>query len=122
MSGKSFSVNNAAAASKTFTPTVSITGGTQYIDASVALTAPRIAVVKHTIAPMTQSSAADRHFVQFSKTAYDATGKAHTSSVGITLVIDRATVSSGDVDDLVAFAKNLLIDATILPGLKAGDY
>ena len=122
MAAKSFSVNNAAASSKTFTPTVPVSGGTQYVDASQALTAPRIAVIKHTIAPVSQSHAADRHYVQFLKTTYDSVGKAQTSSIGVSLVISRNGPSATDVADLVAFAKNFLGDSTILAGFEVGDY
>lgn len=122
MSGKSFSVNNAAAASKTFTPTVPLKDGVQYVDSSVALSAPRMAVVKHTLGSSTQSNAIDRHYVQFTKTVYDAVGKAYQASVGISLVIPRTNVTAADIDDLVAFAKNLLGDTTIMGGLKVGDY
>lgn len=122
MSGKSFSVNNAAASAKTFTPTVPLKDGQQYVESSTPLTAPRMATIKHTIGSPTQSSAVDRHYVQFTKTVYDSLGKAFQASLGVSLVIPRTNIVASDVDDLVAFAKNLLGDATIMNGLKIGDY
>lgn len=122
MSGKSFSVNNAAAASITFNPTIPVKDGVQYIDSSSVLSAPRLATIKHNIALATQNQASDRHYVQFQKTVFDANGKAFTASVGVSIVIPRTVVSSGDVADLRAFAKNLLGTDLIWNGLVLGDY
>ena len=122
MSGKSFSVNNAAAAAVTFNPTVTLKDGVQYIDASSTLSSPRLAAIKHNIAPATQNLASDRHYVQFTKTMFDAAGKAYTASVGISVVIPRSVIQAGDVADLRSFAKNLLGTDVIWNGLVQGDY
>jgi hypothetical protein len=122
MSGKTFSVNNAAAAAVPFTPTVLLPDGQQYVDAATALTEPRFAVVKHTMASSSSNTGIDRHYVQFQKTRYDALGKAQTVSIGISVVVPRSTVTAADLADIKAFAKNLLGDSTIMGGLVLGDY
>lgn len=122
MSGKSFSVKNAAAASIAFNPTIPVKDGVQYIDSTSVLSSPRLATVKHNIALATQSLASDRHYVQFQKTVFDANGKAFTASVGISIVIPRTVVSAGEVADLRAFAKDFLGTDTIWNGLVLGDY
>lgn len=122
MSGKSFVVNNNAAAAITFNPTVAITGGQQYIDSSSNMLAPRIAQVKHTIPPISSNKSADRHFVQFSKTMYDATGVAYVASVGVSVVIPRQVVTNSEVADLRKFGANFINTDTIWNGFVVGDY
>lgn len=122
MAGKSFSVNNAAAASITFNPTITLKDGVQYIDSSSSLSAPRLCVVKHTIPDTKTALVSDRHYVQFSKTLYDANGQPFTAKVATTVDIPRTVVSSADVADLRAFVKNLLASDTIWNGLVVGDY
>lgn len=122
MSGKSFSVNNQAAAAITFNPTIAIKDGIQYIDSTASLSAPRVAAVKHNIAALTSVKASDRHYVQFSKTLFDANGAPYTASVAVSVVIPRSVIASGDVLDLRAFAKNFIGTDTIWNALIQGDY
>lgn len=122
MAGKSFSVNNAAAAAITFNPTVLVKDGTQYVDPSTSLATPRMAVVKHTMPGVGSASAVDRHYVQFQQTAYDANGKAFQAAVGISIVLPRTVVTPAQYADLVAFAKNFLSNAAFMASLITGDY
>lgn len=122
MAGKSFSVNNAAAASVTFNPTTQLKDGVNYVDAATALSAPRFAVVKHTISPVSSSSGVDRHYVQFTQTRYDAAGKAYTGSLALSFVVPRTVITATDVNDLIAFCKNFLTDAAKTGALLLGDY
>lgn len=122
MAGKSFSVNNAAAAAIAFTPTTALKDGNNYVDGTTALSSPRIAVVKHTLAPSNKASGVDRHFVQFSQVRYDANGTPYTASIGVSLIIPRTVVTPTDVADLTAFAKNVLGTPAILGALMLGDY
>lgn len=122
MAGKTFSVNNAAAAAITFNPTTNLKDGVNYVDSTTALSAPRLAVVKHTLAPSTKSAGIDRHYVEFSQTRYDANGLAFTARVGVSLVVPRTVTTTADVADLVAFSKNFLADTAKMASLQLGDY
>jgi hypothetical protein len=122
MSGKSFSVNNAAAASITFNPTIALKDGQQYIDSASTMSAPRLAVVKHTI-PLTDSlSKPDRHYVQFSKTMYDANGKAFPARFAISVEAPRTVVTAAEMADLAAFVKNFVGTPAIWNAFLLGDY
>lgn len=122
MAGKSFSVNNAAAAAITFNPTILVKDGTQYVDPSTSLATPRMAVVKHTMPGVGSASAVDRHYVQFQQTAYDTNGKAFQAAVGVSIVLPRTVVTPAQYADLVAFAKNFLSNAAFMASLITGDY
>lgn len=122
MAGKTFSVNNAAAAAITFNPTILVKDGTQYVDPSTSLATPRLATVKHTIPSVASAAAIDRHYVQFQQTVYDANGKAFQASVAISVVLPRTVVTPAQYADLRAFAKNFLTSDTIMNALITGDY
>lgn len=122
MAGKTFAVNNVAAAAVTFNPTISLKDGQQYADSATTLQAPRFAVVKHTIAGSSSNQAVDRHFLAFSKTVYDTNGKGFTAQVGVSFTVPRTQVSSADLADLRAFAKNFLADDAKCNALLLGDY
>jgi hypothetical protein len=122
MSGKSFSVNNAAAASITFNPTIALKDGQQYIDSASSMAAPRLAVVKHTIPTTDSVSKPDRHYIQFSKTVYDSNGKAFPARISISCEIPRTTVTAADVADLRAFIQNFAGTAVIWNAFLLGDY
>lgn len=122
MGAKQFAVNNSAAAAITFIPTTVLKDGQQYLDNATVLTSPRGAVVKHTMATLTEQSASDRHYAQFTKTVYDSLGKPQTASIAISVVAPRTLVTAADVDDLRSFAKNFVGDATIWPAFIKGDY
>lgn len=122
MAGKTFSVNNAAAAAVTFNPTTALKDGVNYVDSATALSAPRLAVVKHTLAPSTKASGVDRHYVQFSQTRYDANGVPYTYSIGFTEVVPRTVITAADVADGRAFAKNFIGDAAKMAELGLGGF
>ena len=122
MAGKSFSVNNAAAASITFNPTIAVKDGTQYVDSSSSMSSPRLATVKHNIPSTSSNKSSDRHYVQFTKTIYDTNGQPFTASVGVSVVIPRSVITPGDTTDLRKFAQNFLGTDLIWNGLIIGDY
>lgn len=122
MAGKSFSVNNAAATSITFNPTIAIKDGFQYIDSSSTLATPRLAQVKHNIASLSSNMSSDRHYVQFTKTLFDANGAPYTASVAVSVVIPRSVVPASDTSDLRKFAANFVNTDAIWNGFVQGDY
>lgn len=122
MSAKPFVVNNNAAAAVTFSPTVALKDGQQYLDGTVPLSAPRGTVVKHSMADLSKNASTDRHYVQFTKTVFDANGVPFTASIAVSVVLPRTQVTSADVLDLRAFAKNFIGDAAIWPAFTQGDY
>lgn len=122
MAGKTFSVNNAAAAAITFNPTILVKDGTQYVDPSTSLATPRMAIVKHTIPSTASASSVDRHYIQFQQTVYDANGKPFQASVSLSIVLPRTVVTGAQYADLRAFAKNFLANDTFMAALITGDY
>lgn len=122
MGSKAFAVNNSAAASITFNPSINLKDGVSYLDTTTELSSPRGAVVKHTMGNLTEAAAVDRHYIQFTKTVYDAMGKPQTASVAISVVIPRTQITAAHVEDLRAFAKNFAGDNVIWPAFCRGDY
>lgn len=122
MSAKTFVVKNNAAANITFSPSVPLKDGQQYLDQSTSLAAPRGAVVKHTMPDLSIGSASDRHYVQFSKTVFDANGKAFQAKIAVSVEVPRTQITSADVADLKSFAKEFIGDATIFQAFLNGDY
>lgn len=114
-----FSVNNAAAVSKAFTPGTTVSGGTVYIGTDSTGLAPQQALVKHTFGLATGKI--DKHLLQFSQSRIDtATAKAGKVTVNVTLSIPPVGATATDLSDAIAFAKNFLADAALIGKLENG--
>lgn len=114
-----FSVNNAAAVSKTFTPGTAVTGGVVYVGTDSTGVAPQQALVKHTFG--LSSGKIDKHLLQFSQSRIDtATAKAGKVTVNVTISIPPIGATGTDLSDAVAFAKNFLADSALLAKLENG--
>lgn len=117
----SFSVANAAATAKTFTPSIAVSGGTQYVGADSTGPAPQQALIKHTFG--LSSGKNDKHLLQFTQSRIDsATAKAGKVTVNVTITIPPVGATQSDLDDAIAFAKNFLESSTLVAGLENGTY
>lgn len=115
----SFSVNNASAVSKTFTPGQAVTGGTTYVGSDSTGAAPQKALVKHTFGLSTGKN--DKHLLQFTQSRIDSsTGTAGQVTVNVTLTIPPVGATETDLNDAIAFAKNFLSSATLIAELENG--
>lgn len=121
MAGKVFALKNSAAADQTFTPTILVSGGTQYAN-TTSPTIGETASVKHTMPPASQISAVDRHLVQFQVLKVDSNGKPVFATLNVTISMPRSVVSRADLNHLLAHASDLLSDTVIIDTLLLGDY
>jgi len=107
------SIADHSAATKTFVSVSPIVGGSNRLDSSSTLAAPRTMSIRHTSTGK-GSSAVDRHLVQFQTTKVDASGNPYTATVNLTIAMARSgAVTSADVLDMISFIKNFLTDANV---------
>lgn len=111
-------LKNAAAVDKTF-KLISLEGtSSERIDTSSTRVAPRVMRIKRTDA--TGKAGTDRYVVQFAKTAQGTGGKVvAVVNVSVQLPQDPA-LSSADIVDLIAFAKDFLTSDNV-NALLLGD-
>lgn len=121
MLSSNLSLNNAAAASKTFVLISQDGTGTVRVDNSTTASQPRKLTIRHT-ASGKGASAVDRHLLQFSTEKLDAAGNTHVATVNLTMAIPRASaITQTDIDDLVAFVKNFLAVGANVTSLQLGE-
>jgi len=123
------SVNNAAAAAKSFVLNYLQANSSERIETTSTLTSPVKLLVRHTFVKGVMPNAAkgivskdgyDRHALTFSKTVTDTDDLQHTCSVTITLTVPRVTdLTRADVNDMLAYARNFTgvtanVDALLL--------
>jgi hypothetical protein len=117
------SINDNAAASKTFKQISSEPTGTVRMDDSTTNVAPRQMVIRHTKStPKGSTVVTDRHLLQFSTTKVDTENEAQTAIVNLTISIPRSpAVVQADVDHLLAFVKNWIATGANVTGLVLGE-
>lgn len=113
-------INNSAAVSKTFTPTVQVKDGYEYRETSSPAFAPMTLRVTHTIASPSSSSNT-KAGVRFQKVALNSASQVRTGYIDVTISVPKDGVAANDVTDLGAYVKNFLTDARILE-LILGKY
>lgn len=101
-----------AAVSRTFVPSVAISGGFQYVDNGSSLSALRTMDVKHTMPDASKSGAVDTHLVGFRKNYVNAAGLTKTITANLTLRIPR-DAAVADYKDLAWFIRNFVTDTNI---------
>jgi len=115
----SFTIANAAAANKTYTPGISSPSAQEYVSGDSTAQVPVKATSKHTFG--IPKGKVDKHLVQFTISRPDATsGEYGTVTMNVTVVIPPKGVTSTDIDDIVAFGKNFLSNSTYVAQLKSG--
>lgn len=124
MFASNISINDNAAASRTFKQvSIDATGSVRFDDSTTNLS-PRKMTIRHsTSIPKGSSVVSDRHLLQFSTTKLDADSKAHTAVINLTVSVPRSTaVAQADVDHLLAFVKNWIATGSNVTGLLLGEY
>lgn len=105
-------INNNAAVSKTFTPTVQVKDGYEYRETSSAAFAPMTLRVTHVIASPSSSSNT-KAGVRFQKVALNSASQVRTGYIDVTISVPKDGVVAADVSDLGAYVRNFLTDAVI---------
>jgi hypothetical protein len=104
------SLNDSAAASKTFVA-ISVSGTeTIRMDSSTSNLAPRRMIIRHAQSVDKVSRAiVDRHLLSFTNTVLDSEGVPYPQTGNFTLWVPRSpVVVRADTDHLIAFARNFL--------------
>lgn len=124
MFASNISINDQAAASRTFKQVSLDQTGSVRIDDSTTNLSPRKMVVRHSNStPKGSSVVSDRHLLQFSTTKLDTDGKPHTAVINLTVSVPRSSaVAQADVDHLLAFVKNWIAVGANVTGLMLGEY
>lgn len=115
---QSFTVKNAAAADKVFTPGVQTLGAQTYVGADSTGTATQLALVKHTFG--IEKGKIDKHLLQFTQNRANAAGLRGTVTVNVTVAVPPNGATAADLSDVIAFAKEFLGSATLVPKLLNG--
>lgn len=103
-----------SAANKTFSPSIAVANGSQYVDVSSTVTSPRTLQIKHIMQPASGNTGADVHTVSFAHTVLDSvTSKPYTASIALTLRVPKVGPTIGNRRDLWTFVKNFLTDANV---------
>lgn len=105
-----------AAANKTFGLRKTDGYNTERIDSTTTQLEPRVCAIKHTVqGKVGNVDRADRHLVSFSVTKKDATtGLLYTAVINCTCVVPvTGPIARADVDHLIAFVKNFLVQANV---------
>jgi hypothetical protein len=118
----SLTLNDSAAAAKTFT-TLSRNGQeVTRIDTATTLTAPRTQTIKHSSTGTRKTGIVNRHLVSSSHTVVDALGNDVTMVVNFTISAPQnVEVTEARVKDLIAFNSNLLSDSSRFTALLRGE-
>lgn len=115
----SFTVANAAAAAKVYSPgIVDASGGQTYVNADSTGVVPQTAMVKHTFG--LAKGKLDKHLIGFNLSRAEATGGRGSCGVNITFTIPPIGTTAADLADQIAFAKNFLADPTLVSKLQNG--
>lgn len=116
----SLSINDSAAAAKSFVLISQNGQDSERIDSASTATQPRKLAIRHTVQGK-GVAAVDRHLVQFSDTKLDAAGNPVTAVVNLTIAVPRSsTITATNIKDLWYFVKNFVTDAN-LDSLKLGE-
>jgi len=101
-------INNAAAAAKSFVLNLLAGNSSERIESTSTLTNPVKMMIRHSYTPKKGvNDAYDRHAVTFTKAVTDADDMVHTASVTITMTVPRVSdITRTDLNDLLAFARN----------------
>lgn len=99
---------DAAAANKSFVQNKLDSTGSDRIDTTTTLAAPRLMSIRHTTTGK-GATAVDRHLIQFVHNEVDSNGVPVAVVVNTTVQVPRSsTISRAEIDDLLAFTKNFL--------------
>lgn len=123
MFASNITINDSAAAAKTFKQVQVDSTGSIRIDDSTTNLEPRKMVVRHTTStPKGTSVTVDRHLLQFSVVQMDTENEPQTATVNLTIAVPRSpAISDADVDHLLAFVKNWIGVAANVDGLLLGE-
>lgn len=124
MFASNITINDNAAAAKTFKQVSMDATGSVRIDDSTTNLSPRKMVLRHsTSTPKGSSVVSDRHLLQFSTTKLDADAKPHTAVINLTASVPRnGAITQTDVDHLFAFLKNWIATGSNVTGMLLGEY
>jgi hypothetical protein len=115
-------INDAAAAAKTFAlQKLSATESTR-IDTGTTLANPRVMSIKHSLSGPKGVDQVDRHLLSFATTKTDGNGKQATTVLNCTIALPRnGVVARADVNDLIAFVRNWLNTSANVDALLLGQ-
>lgn len=120
MLSDNFTLNDSAAAAKTFNLTYQSGTERRRLDTSSTLANPRTMRVIHA----TQGSGAsmqDRHTVSFQKIVDDANGVPQTAIASLSLVVPRDPTAAAAITDLWTFVKNFLATTANVDAIIRGE-
>lgn len=122
MFDSTISIDDHAAAAKSFVQIALDATGSTRIDSGTSLATPRLMLIKHTSVPAKGTTPAlDRHLLSFSVKEADASNSTATATVNLTIAMPQSIIDTTDVQHLIAFVKNFLSDAN-LASLLIGEY
>lgn len=124
MFASNITINDNAAAARTFKQISADGSNSVRIDDSTTAVLPRQMVIRHSVStPKGSSVKVDRHLLQFSVTKADAAGASYTGVINVTLSQPRTSaIVAADYDHLWAFVKNWLTTSGNFSGLQLGEY
>jgi hypothetical protein len=106
-------LNDYAAAAKTFTPAVQVSGGYSYADTTSSVASPRNLVIKHVMLAASAKTGTEVHSINFNHTVADSLGNPQTISTTLTFRVPRTGPTVGHRRDLWSFIRNFLTDANV---------
>jgi len=120
MLSANFTLNDAAAAAKTFNLVFQQGQESRRLDTSSTDASPRtMRVVHQETGPA--GARANRHNVAFAKSYVDSNGVTQTSLASLTLQVSKDATASAFIDDLVAFVKNFLATGANVDAIRRGE-
>lgn len=124
MFNSNISINDNAAASKTFNQVYSGNRRSERIDTSSTASLPRQMVIAHTAyTPKGAPVKTDRHLLQFSVEKADSNAVEHVATVNLTIAVPQtAAIVRADIDHLLAFVKNWIGVTANVDGILLGEY
>jgi len=116
----SISVNNLAAVSQTFNPSVQIDKGYEYRNGASTIAAPQTLEITHDM-KAASSTSNDKHSVTFKQARANAVGSMRTGYLSLSISVPKDGLTTTDVSDLGAYIRNFVTDAN-LSKLLLGQY
>lgn len=123
MFASNITLNNAAAAAKTFVLVSTGTSNSIRMDNGTTNVAPRKMLISHAVSTLRDGTVQDRHLLSFQMTKINATGKPVSLVLNRSLAYPRDPIFTvTDVADLVAFDRNWTGVQANLDGWYLGEF
>jgi len=120
MLSANITLNDAAAAAKTFNLFLQQGQESQRVDTASPDSSQRIMRIQHQVVGP-KGAQSRRHNVSFSKSYVDANGLLQTAICGFTVQSPLDATAAAYVDDLVAFVKNFLATGANIDAMRRGE-